>query len=198
MRKPLTISAVTLTLLFSAALTHITLPVHGASHVGVEVAWGGDVPTQGGVATIIVNVRNLWSQPLTLRFVGVRLDWMGEDTYLYGGGSELDRLMNPGDIASYSMRFTVPDDASPGFHPAYILVVYTVSEEDMLVEYHQVVEVRPGLNVVAAVTLTVTEVVTVPGEASNVNRVKDWRALSTLLAGLALALFAVWKWRLKK
>lgn len=192
-------SAVTLTLLFSAVLTSAKPPpTHGASHVSVEVAWGVDNPVQGGEANIVVNVRSLWNQPLTLKFVGVRLDWMGEDTYLYGGGSELERLMNPGYSVSYSIHFKVPDNAIPGFHPAFVLVVYMVSEEGALVEYHQVVEVRPGLNVVAAVTLTVTEVVTVMGEASNLNRAGDWRAVSAVLAGLALALFAVWRWRVRR
>lgn len=199
MRKPLPKTVtLTLTILLSAvfALT-APPPMHGAAHLSVEVAWGAGASSPGAVSNIILTVRNIWDQPLTLRFVGVRFDWMSGDAYLYGGGSELERLMNPGDSASFSVYFNVPDSAAPGFHPASILLVYRVNEGDGLVEYHQFVEVRPGLNVVAAETLTLTETkvvtVNVEGGAVNASRVGGWPVLSTFLAGLAALLFAVWK-----
>ena len=179
----------------------LTLPAHGQSHVEVDLSWGeeANVP-QAGSSYVTVTVTNVQDQPLTLMFVGVRFDWMSENAYLYGDGSEIERALEPDGSASYRIYFNVPENAPPGFHSAFLSLVYTVEEDGGATEYHQVVEVKPGVNVVAVVTLTETEVVVVTvSEQGGAAAPSRWPiALAALLGLIALIVVIVAAYRKRR
>jgi hypothetical protein len=153
---------IALTALFITNLLFFTYPAYGQSHVEVTFDWevGVEIP-QGEASYISITVTNTQKKLVTLTFVGVRFDWLDENTYIYGGGSENNLTLKPGSSASYQISFNIPEKTSPGNHSVFILVVYNVEEEGGEIEYHQIIEVKPGVNVVAIVTVTETEVVVI-------------------------------------
>jgi hypothetical protein len=117
---------------------------------------------------------------------------MDEDAYLYGSGSEREHSLQPDGSAQYQIYFSVPKDAAPGSHSAFLSVVYTLEEEGGI-EYHQVIEVKPGVHIVGVVTLTETEVVVVTvSEQMRATGSSQWPIMLSALFGLiALAVVIV-------
>ena len=164
--------------------------------LGLNLAWrDGDALPPGSVSIVDVTVTNGFDGGVTLRFVGVRFDWMDEGVYLYGGGSEKPHMLNPGESITFGIGFNVPERVEPGPHRVYLALVYEVDGE----EHREVVQVEPPFNVIEVVTVTFTEtfITTVysqpSGEAAPPRR-PLWALIGVAAAGgLALILFLVYR-----
>jgi len=93
----------------------------------VEWRWRDYPFSPGLVSSVDVTIINESNVTILLRFVGINLGnlWSKHDVsgIFYGGLSERNRTLAPGERFSYNIGFSVPDDAE-GKYRAYILVAY--------------------------------------------------------------------------
>ncbi|MEM2962777.1 MAG: hypothetical protein QXY01_07180 [Candidatus Bathyarchaeia archaeon] len=169
-----------------------------ASDEGLELglSWrDGDALPPGAVSILDVTVTNGLGVGLTLRFVGVRFDWMDEGVYLYGGGSEKPHRLDPGVSVTFGIGFNVPGDTPAGPHSVYLALVYEVDG----VERREVVQAEPPFNVVEVVTVTFTETLTTtvyaqPGAETPPQRRPLWALVGVAVSGAsALILFLAYR-----
>lgn len=163
----------------------------------LNLVWrDGDALPPGSVSIVDVTVTNGFDRDVTLRFVGVRFDWMDEGVYLYGGGSERPHMLGSGESITFGIGFNVPEEVEPGPHRVYLALVYEVDGR----EHREVVQVEPPFNVIEVVTVTFTEtfITTVYSQPSEVaappQRRPLWALIGVAIAGgLALILFLAYR-----
>ncbi|MEM3574234.1 MAG: hypothetical protein QXQ76_00590 [Candidatus Bathyarchaeia archaeon] len=127
----------------------------GSDDLFVEWVWcDGDLLPPGRTSSVNLTIRNPSANPIKLQFVGLRFDWMPQNAYVYGGGSELEAILPPKGSVRYAIPFEIPPDVVPGFHECLAIAKYEVLGEVRFSIF------RPdrGLSVLRVITLT--EVVT--------------------------------------
>lgn len=127
----------------------------GSGGLSAEWIWcDGDSLPAGRASSVNLTIWNSGPNEVKIRFVGLRFDWMPQNTYLYGGGSELEVILPPKGSAKYAIAFEVPPNAAPGPHDCSAFAKYEALGEERL----EIFRPYRGLSVIRVVTLT--EVVT--------------------------------------
>jgi hypothetical protein len=123
--------------------------------LSAEWIWcDGNFLPAGRISSINITIRNVGPSPVKLQFVGLHFDWMPQNAYVYGGGSELEAILPPGGSARYAIPFEIPPDAQPGPHECLAFAKYEVLGEGRLKVF------RPDRGLSVLRVITVTEVVT--------------------------------------
>lgn len=165
----------------------------GSDDLSVEWVWcDGDLLPSGKTSSVNLTIRNPGANPIKLQFVGLRFDWMPQNTYVYGGGSELEAILPPRGSVRYAIPFEIPPDAAPGPHECSAIAKYEVLGEVRIDIF------RPdrGLSVLRVITLTEvvtkTETITATGGQGH-----GYAALAVLGLAIIAAVLLLAKLRLK-
>lgn len=143
--------------LVAMALTTCAANTVNSGSEGPSIEWiwcDGNFLSAGGTSSINLTIRNPGANPIKLQFVGLRFDWMPQNAYVYGGGSELEVILPPRTFVRYAIPFEIPPDVAPGPHECLAIAKYEVLGEARIVVF------RPDRELSVLQVITVTEVVT--------------------------------------
>jgi len=165
--------ALALLALFALVFCRFSADVEADENSLFAVTWGwkdGTSLSQGQLSSVDLSIRNRDAKTVRLEFVGINFDWMKPDTYVYGGGSERERMLNPGEAVTYSIAFDVPAEAAAGEHKCYAIIFHYKQGDGGWVKSYETVKPDRNLDVIATVvvTLTLTQTVTMAEAPSTI------------------------------
>jgi len=165
----------------------------GSEGISIEWVWcDGNLLPAGRTSSVNLTIRNPSANPIKLQFVGLRFDWMPQNAYVYGGGSELEVILPPRAFVRYAIPFEIPPDVAPGPHECLAIAKYEALGEVRIDVF------RPdrGLSVLRVITLTevVTKTETI---AATGGQGHGYAALAVLGLAIIAAVLFLAKLRLK-
>jgi hypothetical protein len=115
---------------------------------------------------------------------------MKKDVYLYGGGSEKEHILSPGQSIAYSIPFSIPENITVGGYMCWAGIVYHIRENSTWrrVEVAHLSPWNLEITRVAVITVTSTKTVSAGEE--------DWTvdfALLIAFTAVGLALLATFR-----
>jgi len=104
-------------------------PINSLENKAYIINWqwvDGKKLAQGKSSSIEITITNISNGTMQLWFVGLRFDWMKPNVFFIGSGSEKNKTLERLESISYSIAFSIPENASLGLHEAIILVDYNL------------------------------------------------------------------------
>jgi len=120
--KNLTVALTSLTLILLAN----TALSQTKEALDVSWEWRDPPPFRLGLSsTVSVTIRNVSNATAELKSVGLRFTWMEKGVFYYGGGSDQNRTLAPGESVTYDIGFNIQEIVwLAGKHQAVILIAY--------------------------------------------------------------------------